>query len=86
MQRRHTLRLSAPGKQVVKTETSPTVEALDLLPDEVNITFIASLFAVRRATASQWAAQYALQYRKVGNSKMIPKLEVVRLAQIRNAK
>lgn len=70
----------------MRKETSPTVQALDLVPDEVNITFIASLFAVRRATASEWVATNKLKYRMVGNSKMIPKSEVARLAQIRNAK
>lgn len=65
---------------------SPTIEALDLVPDEVNITFIAELFKVRRATASIWVRDLEIKYRKVGNSKMIPKSEVARLAQIRGSK
>lgn len=66
--------------------SEPTIEALDLVPDEVNITFIGRFFKVRRATASDWVARYDLKYRVVGKCKMIPKHELVRLARIRNEK
>lgn len=55
------------------------------LPDanELNLTDIAKLFRVRRATVSEWVGRYELQYREVGNNKLVPKAELQRLARLR---